>query len=74
VGHSIHSKAYKVYNKCAKNIKESVHVIFYEFNDGKLGDSISQYVNLNKHRDDGGKPRKEITNNVNSQEQPLILN
>jgi len=52
VGYSMHSKAYKVYNKLKMNIEESVHAIFYEFNDGKLSDSLVQDVNLSKHRDD----------------------
>ena len=40
VGYSMHSKAYIFYNKCTKNIEESVHVIFDEFNDDKLSDCL----------------------------------
>jgi len=45
------SLAYIVYNKHSKNI-ESIHVIFDEYNNGKLTDSILQNLNLNKHSDD----------------------
>ena len=75
VGYSMHNKAYKVYNKLKMNIEESVHAIFYEFNDGKLSDSLVQDVNLSKHRaDEEWEPRKASTSNANSQEQPLTLN
>jgi len=48
LGYSMHSKAYIFYNKCTKNIEESVHVIFYELNDGKLSDSLVQDLNPNR--------------------------
>jgi len=75
VGYSMHSKAYRIYNKRTKNIEESVHVIFDEFNDGKLSDCLVQDLNLNKYRDDEeGEPRKASTRDVNSQEQSLNSN
>jgi len=46
---------YRVYNKSAKNIEENIHVIFDEFNDGELSDSIGQDLNKNNHSDDEDK-------------------
>ena len=55
VGNSIRSKTYRVYDKSAKNIEENIHVIFDEFNDGELSDSIGQDLNKNNHSDDEDK-------------------
>ena len=39
VSYSINSKAYRVYNNRAKIIEESIHIVFYESNDGRLSSS-----------------------------------
>ena len=39
VGYSMHSKAYHVYNKHTRLIEESIHIVFYESNDGNVSSS-----------------------------------
>ena len=60
VGYSVHSKAYRIYNKRTKSIEESIHVIFDESNDGVLSDSIVQNLSLNKHSDDEEETSKKV--------------
>ena len=67
----MHTKAYRIYNKCAKNIKESIHVIFDESNDGALSDYASQNLNLHKQSNDEEEVPKEVNSNKQPQEVPL---
>jgi len=55
VRYSMHSKAYRIFNKRTRAIEESIHVIFDESNDGALSDSIVQRLNLNKHQEEAEK-------------------
>ena len=59
VGYSMHSKAYRIFNKRTKTIEESIHVIFDESNDGVLSGSIVQDLHLNKYGDDEEEARKK---------------
>ena len=68
MGYSVHSKAYRIYNKRTKSIEESIHVIFDESNDGVLSDSIVQNLSLNKHSDD----EEETPKKVNSGDKQLL--
>ena len=70
VGYSSHNKAYRIYNKRTKTIEESIHVIFYETNDGVLSGSIVQHLHLNKHGDEEEETTKEVNH---TGEQPQIL-
>ena len=42
VGYSLHSKAYRVYNKRTRLIEESIHIVFDESNDGNISSSPFQ--------------------------------
>ena len=66
----MHSKAYRIYNKCTKTIEESIHVLFDESNDGVLSGSIVQGLHLNKHGDNEEEVREGI-NYANKQSQEL---
>jgi len=39
VSYSMHSKAYRVYNKRTRLIEESIHIVFDESNDGNTNSS-----------------------------------
>jgi len=51
LGYAVNSKAYRVYNKCTKLVEESIHVIFYESNNGTLSEGFAD-LNLNQHGDE----------------------
>ena len=70
MGYSTHSKAYRIYNKRTKTIKESIHVIFDESNDNVLSGSIAQNLLLNKYGNDEEEAAKEV-NPANEQPQEL---
>ena len=55
----MHSKAYRIYNKCVKTIEECIHVIFDESTESKLSDSLVQKFHLNKHSDEEEERLKE---------------
>ena len=57
----MHGKAYRIYNKRAKNIEESIHAIFDESNDGKLSGSTVQDLNLNNHTGDEEEKAIEVS-------------
>jgi len=57
--YSIHSKAYRIYNKCTKTIEESTHVIFDESNEGKCETNVMKKVYLSKRSDDEEEKSKE---------------
>ena len=59
MGYSMHSKAYRIYNKCTKTIEESIYMIFDESNDGVLSGSIAQNLHLSKYVDDDEEATKE---------------
>ena len=59
MGYSIHSKAYRIY-KDELNIKESIHGIFYESNDGELSGPIVHNLNLNKNSNDEEEASKDV--------------
>ena len=74
VGYSMHSKAYRIYNKRTKTIEESIHVIFDESNESKLSDSLVQNLHLNKHSDEEEERLKETNVTKDSaQEHPLNI-
>jgi len=52
VGCSMHSKAYRAYNKCTKIIEESIYIVSDESNDGKPSSSSFQELKLSRYDDD----------------------
>jgi len=70
VGYSMHSKAYRIYNKRTKTSEKSIRVIFNEFNDSVLSGSIAQSLHLNKYGDNEEEAAKEV-NPTNEQPQEV---
>ena len=52
VGYSMHSKAYRVYNKHTRLIEESIHIVFDESNDGNISSSRFQELKLSRYDDE----------------------
>jgi len=69
VGYSMHSKAYRVYNKRTKIIEESIHVVFDESNDGKLSSSFNEFK-FNSHEDDEDEDDTRGKTNQEGSEKP----
>ena len=69
VGYSMHSKAYRIFNKRSRTVEESIHVIFDESNDGALSDSIVHSLNLNKHDDDEEEAEKQQSPTIEQQQE-----
>ena len=51
VGYFMNSKAYRVSNKRTKIVKESIHIVFDESNDGRLS-SFLQELKLSRYDDE----------------------
>ena len=73
VGYSMHSKAYRVYNKRTKIIEESIHVVFDESNDGKLSSSFNEFK-FNSHEDDEDEDDTRGKTNQEGSAKPQELN
>jgi len=55
----MHSKAYRVYNKCTQLIEESIHIVFDESNDGNISSSPFQELKLSRYDDDHEEEEEE---------------
>jgi len=71
VGHSIHSKAYCVYNKRTRSIEKSVHIDFDESNDGNISSSSFQEFKLSRYDDD--EEEEKVRANANKEHQEILL-
>ena len=49
VGYSMHSTTYRIYNKRTRSIEESIHIVFYESNDGNISSSFFQELRPKEH-------------------------
>jgi len=66
----MNSKVYRVYNKRAELIEESIHIIFDESNDGGLSSSSVQELKLNWYNDEEEEKEVRAKSNVEHKEPP----
>jgi len=73
VSYSMHSKAYCVYSKHTRLIKESIHIVFNESNDGNTRSSFFQELRLNRY-DNEEEEEEEARAKINKEHQEAFTN
>jgi len=73
VSYSMHSKTYRIHSKRTRSIEVSIHIVFYESNDGNISSSPFEELKLNRD-DDDDEEEKEVRVKTNKEHQEILTN